>query len=161
MNLEEYCASLPYDKRFKIAIKLCRRALRIWEKYCETNSLDYTDTVVGMHHEVRSELLSDTIEFCSAAESENVPGPPVVSVKYKKLVDEFSDPVTALQDGDWSLPYPVERTFYAVYNLLQSLYKEKTAFLQQTHYLVINQAADALVEAGILTMSEAAGEIFE
>ncbi|HEV7424358.1 MAG TPA: hypothetical protein VGO21_04175, partial [Candidatus Paceibacterota bacterium] len=65
---------------------------------------------------------------------------------------QFDDPIVALQDTDWQLPDEVQKTFYAVYNLIDTLLvKEKTVFDESTIYVSINQAADALETSKTLT----------
>ena len=60
-----------------------------------------------------------------------------------------------MQDLNWKLPYSVEKTFYAIRNLLNRLSgQEVTLFDEPLIYVVINQSIDALEEANILTETE-------
>jgi hypothetical protein len=78
------------------------------------------------------------------------------------LSRQFSDPILALQDLDWELPYEVERTFYAVHNLLDSvLGKEKTVFNGTTIYVTINQAIDAIESSKLLSETEIKEMLYE
>jgi hypothetical protein len=68
---------------------------------------------------------------------------------------QFDDPIIALQDTDWELPNEVQKTFYAVYNLIDTLMgKKKTVFEESSIYVSINQAIDALETSKTLTFDE-------
>jgi hypothetical protein len=156
MSLKDYIANLPKPKQFQLAVKLTRLALPIWENYADKNELSYRDTVVGLHHSVDRELLSNSIE---AVDRYLSPKDPESIDKCKsRLIDlheQFLDPKVALQDFDWELPEEVQKTFYAVYNLVESIIgKEQTVFNESTIYVAINQAADALETSKTLTFGE-------
>jgi hypothetical protein len=146
MTLEEYCKSLPKDELFTLAITLCEKALPIWTSYASLNKLTYTDTVVGMLHEVKSDLLDDTISYCQSNSFEKN--------QLNSLLNEFTDPIVALQDSDWELPSPVEKIFYAVYNLLCGIQKPITVFDESTLYVSANQAVNALDESGLMSFEQ-------
>lgn len=150
MDLKEYCYSLSSNGLNALAIKLCENALVIWDHYTSNNKLYYRDTVVGLSHTVRPQLLSDTIKFCK----ETYMIKPIRKDVFGKLLEEFSDPIVAIQDSDWELPYPVETTFHAVYNLLKGNVEQLTNFDEITHYVSVNQAADALTEDGVMSIEE-------
>ncbi len=156
MTLQKYTDSLPKDGQIKVAIRLTKLALPIWENYADKNPLTYRDTVVGLTHTVNKEILKDTIDAVEKYLNSN---------KFKKIIDwksglteirrQFDDPIVALQDTDWELPYEVQNTFYAVYNLIDYLLgTEKTVSNKSTIYVSINQAADALETAKILTFED-------
>ncbi|WP_318640275.1 hypothetical protein [Flavobacterium ardleyense] len=156
MTLEEHIDNLPKDKRFDIAIRLTRLTLAIWNNYADKNELTYHDTVVGLLHSVDRTLLKKTIDAVEKYILTNRINKAII--KNFDLIPfsrQFSDPILALQDSDWELPYEVERTFYAVHNLLVSaLGKEKSAFNETTIYVTINQAIDALSSAELVTETE-------
>lgn len=156
MTLESYTASLPRYKQFKVAVKLARLALPLWEKYANTNSLSYIDSVVGMSHTVDKQLLKNSIDGVEAY---------IESGYLKKLIDgkneiakfqnDFVDPIVALQDMDWELPEEVKKVFYSVYNLLEAaMGADQTIFDESTIYVSINQAADALASSKMMTFDE-------
>lgn len=161
MDLKEYCETLSENKRFELATKICGKTLPIWEDYCNNYSLSYTDSVVGMHHEVRQQLLFDSVAFC-----ENILRLPFynkseIDLKtLNSLLEEFSDPIVAMQDSDWELSYAAERTFFAVYNLLYGLKADQSKFSESFHYVSINQAGDAINESGLMSMEEIAKIIY-
>ena len=156
MTLEEHIGNLPKNKRCDIAVRLTRLALPIWDKYAEKNELTYRDTVVGLQHSVNRALLKNTIDAVEKYISTNFIGKALIkNTALLSLSRQFSDPIVALQDLDWKLPYEVERTFYSVYNLLDStLGKEKTAFYEKTIYVTINQAIDALSSSNLMNEKE-------
>ena len=152
MTLQEYIDSLPKDKQLVIAIHFMKLALPIWTDYADKNVLKYNDTVVGMMHIVNKKILSKSIDAI-----EDFINQRVIDGKDKiiKLSKQFDDPITALQDSDWELPYEVERVFYSVCNLIRFvLGEEKTVFDESMIYVSINQAADALESSGTMTFKE-------
>ena len=156
MILQEFTDSLAKDKQFKLAIKLTKLAIPIWDNYTDKNDLCYRDNVVGMYHTVDRKLLLNTINAVEEYLKLN---------KLKKLFDrksklielskQFDDPIVALQDCDWELPNEVLKTFYSVRNLLDTLLgKEQTVFNERTIYVSINQAIDALEKSQTMTIEE-------
>ena len=156
MTLEEHIENLPKDKQFDIAIRLTKLSLPIWNKYADKNELTYRDTVVGLHHFVDRALLKNTIDAVEKYISTNMISKVVIkNTDLLSLSRQFSDPIVALQDIDWELPNEVEKTFYAVHNLLDAaLGKEMTAFNESTIYVTINQAIDALDSSKTMTEEE-------
>jgi hypothetical protein len=156
MTLEEHIENLQKDMQFDIAIRLTKLSLPIWDKYADKNELTYRDTVVGLHHSVDRALLKDTIDAVEKYISTNMINKVIIkNTDLLSLSRQFSDPIVALQDIDWELPNEVEKTFYAVHNLLDAaLGKEMTAFNESTIYVTINQAIDALNNSKTLTEEE-------
>ena len=156
MTLEEHIENLPKDKQFDIAIRLTKLSLPIWNKYADKNELTYRDTVVGLHHFVDRALLKNTIDAVEKYISTNMISKVVIkNTDLLSLSRQFSDPIVALQDIDWELPNEVEKSFYAVHNLLDAaLGKEMTAFNESTIYVTINQAIDALDSSKTMTEEE-------
>jgi hypothetical protein len=146
MTLKAYTESLSKDKQIRLAIKLIKLAIPIWDNYADKHELIYRDTVVGLIHSVNRELLKDAIE---AIEKDiNLNKLKRIFIKNIVLIDihnQFDDPIVALQDIDWELPDEVLKIFYAVYNLLDSfIEKNKTFFDESKIYVSIDQALDAL-----------------
>ena len=152
MTLQEYIDSLPKDKQFVIVIHFVKLALPIWTNYADKNVLKYRDTVVGMMHTVDKKLLRESIDSIEKfINRKTIDG----KGKLIELSKQFDDPITALQDSDWELPYEVERVFYSVCNLIRFvLGEEKTVFDESMIYVSINQAADALESSGTMTFKE-------
>ncbi len=156
MTLKEHIENLQKDMQFDIAIRLTKMSLPIWDKYADKNELTYRDTVVGLHHSVDRALPKDTIDAVEKYISTNMINKVIIkNTDLLSLSRQFSDPIVALQDIDWELPNEVEKTFYAVHNLLDAaLGKEMTAFNESTIYVTINQAIDALNNSKTLTEEE-------
>ena len=154
MDLDQFTNSLSPDRQLILAIKFARLALPIWDDYVSKNELTYIDTVVGMRHTVNKQLLKETIDEVQRFVSAN--GMIIISSsddQRETLSLQFDDPRISLQDQDWELPEAVKLTFYSVYNLLEtSLGKTKTTFGEATIYVSINQAIDALLTSGTLTL---------
>ena len=134
MTLQKYTNSLSKDRQFEVAIRLTKLTLPIWNNYVNTNPLTYRDTVVGLTHTVDKEILKDTIDavegYLNSTKIKKIIGG---TSELKKIRRQFDDPIVALQDLDWELPYEVQTTFYAVYNLIDTLLgKEKTVFAERS-----------------------------
>lgn len=163
MTLEEYIDNLSIDKQFDIAIRLTKLALPIWDKYAEKNELTYRDTVAGLQHSVDRAILKNTIYAVEKYISTNFINKVIIkNIDLLSLSSQFSDPIIALQDLDWELPDEIEKTFYAVHNLLDSaLGKEKTAFNETTIYVTINQVIVALDSSKTITQEEIRKILYE
>ena len=156
MTLQKYIDSLPKNGQFKVAIRLTKLALPIWENYADENPLTYRDTVFGLTHTIDKKILKVTIDAVETYFNSN---------KIKKIIGaknelteirkQFDDPIVALQDTDWILPDEVQKTFYAVYNLIDSLLgKANTIFDESKIYVSVNQVADALETSKTLTFED-------
>ena len=156
MILEEHIKNLRKDKQFDKAVRLTKLSLPVWNNYADKNQLCYFDTVVGLHHSLDRALLKNTIDAVEKYISTNMINKIVIkNTVLLSLSRQFSDPIVALQDIDWELPKEVEKTFYAVHNLLDAaLGKEMTAFNESTIYVTINQAIDALESSRAMTKEE-------
>ena len=163
MTLQQYIDSLSKEKQFDIAIRVTKAALPIWDKYANKYELTYQDTVVGLNHSVDRQLLQMTINAVEKFVATNIIKRSIIKYFYLLSLDrQFNDPIVALQDTDWELPYEIERAFYAVHNLLDAaLGKEKTVFNETTIYVAINQAVDALVSSKIMTEEQIRNIIYE
>lgn len=148
MGLKEFVETLDEIKQYKLALELTEKTLQIWNDYARSNKLEYEDTVVGMHHTVERDILSRTLQTIK----KELGNPKSQTAQLLQLTEEFRDPIVAMQDLDWELPYPVEMTFYSIRNLLDKLNGQNTTVFGDSQiYLVINQAIDALEKSGILT----------
>ena len=151
MSLKEFIELLDEQRQYKLAIGLLEKALPVWDNYAGSNKLEYIDSVVGMYHLVEEDILSRTLAVIKS----ELANPRTRLRQIEELREEFSDPIVALQDLDWELPYPVEKTFYAVQNLLDKLSGEDiTVFGEPLIYVVISQVVDSLIEAKIMTNEE-------
>lgn len=156
MTLEEFTNSLPKDKQLKLALHFARLALPVWEDYCADRDISYRDTVVGMTHSTDKNLPRNVLNAIEEYLNMN---------KWQKFLNgkknilkfrsQFDEPIVALQDEDWQLPYEVKTTFYAFYNLTDAVIgKDVTVFGDSTIYVSINQAIDALETSGTMSVDE-------
>jgi hypothetical protein len=150
MSLQSYTESLPKEKQFRLAVKMARLALPIWQSYAAANELYYIDTVVGMKHTVDKQLLENTINAMEEQLNANAGGS-----KLLHLAQQFIDPIVALQDLDWELPNDVQNVFYSVNSLMEAVRgKEKTVFGESTIYVSLNQSIDAITSSGKMSFEE-------
>jgi hypothetical protein len=156
MTLQEYIDSVTEKRQFEIAINIIKPALPIWDKFAESNSLTYIDSVIAIKHTVDKNILKDAIaDIESYFFSSGFFGIATEKKPLLKRIEQFSDPIVSLQDSDWELPYEVEQIFYSVYNLLQAVNgKKQTVFDESIYYISINQAIDALETSKTLSFEE-------
>lgn len=151
MPLDKIVSNLSNKHQLELAVVLIEKALVIWDEYCIGGKLDYIDTVVGMHHEVKPDLPARSL----ALAKKELQHPGTQAAEIKALNDEFIEPIVAMQDDDWEMPDAVEKVFYAAYNLNEFLNGlTTTTFAESQIYLVINQAIDALLTKEIMTLAE-------
>ena len=160
MDLKEFCNSLSKRDQIKTGIQLARLALPVWQNYAE-DDIDYTDSVVGMHHSIRHDLLKrailelEDVSYTTAFQERGD-----ITDLLKSIYDEFSDLVISLQDDDLRFPQPVATIFYAVYNLVGTIIPgEFDSSDNPRIYVSFNQSIETIVSEGILTMDEVAEKI--
>jgi hypothetical protein len=156
MTLQERVDSLPKDKQFDLAIRLVKETFPIWDNYANKNKLTYQDSVVGMSHTVDRNLIRTTVDAIHRFINTNRINKLIIKkLELLTLSRQFDDPIVSLQDSDWELPLEVQKTFYAVHNLLEAAIGiEKTVFNERTVYVTINQAIDALDSSETLTADQ-------
>ncbi|MFW5871847.1 MAG: hypothetical protein ACOCUT_01950, partial [bacterium] len=128
MTLKEFIETLDKQTQYDLALTLTERTLIIWDNYAKENKLEYVDTVVGMHHIVDKDILSRTLKTIR----HELTNPGTQQKQINKLRDEYDDPIIAMQDLDWELPYPVEKTFYATRNLLDKINGQETTVFDES-----------------------------
>ena len=156
MTLQEYCETLSQKKQIRLALKLGKLALPIWDNFTKSNSLDYRDTVVGLTHSVPKDLLSNTItEIEKFISTPSLPSFLKDKDALMNLYSCFEDPIVALQDFDWELPDSVKQIFYSMYNLTGWIIKkDSNTDGDSCLYISINQSIDAIENTGILSEDE-------
>jgi hypothetical protein len=156
MTLAEYCDSLDGKQKLKLAVLFIKAAMPVWEKFSETGKLTYRDSTVWMKHHVDKYLLQNVIkevEIISENSDKSETADP--SEKIINLYNDFSDPVTAIQDDDWKLPGPAEKIFFSVYNLLSAIVlKDESKEGESSYYVSINQAIDVIDSEKLLSEEE-------
>lgn len=150
MTLQKYIESLPENGQVILAIKLIKLALPLWDTYSCKNDLSYRDKVVGLKYSVEKQLLQNTVTTIEKYLNSNKLKKIISKGKLQRLRGMFDDPIVALQDNDWSLPYEIQNIFYSVYNLIDTFLGND----QSSMYISINQSADALEMSKVLTYDE-------
>jgi len=152
MSLQKYIDCLTKENQFKLAIKLARLALPVWDKFADRTELTYMDSVTGSKHTVDKDLLLRVIE---SIENNLMDNRFDLNDEETKLYKMFIDPIVALQDNDWELPDEVLKTFYSVYILIEALIDGgKPSFGNSSLYISINHSIDALVYSRTLSSDE-------
>ena len=157
MGLQERIENLPEEKQIELSIKLLEIGLPIWTEFAQNNKLEYTDTVVGMHHRIDENIVDKAISFAKV-QFENKEGVLKSFLRHratKFIEQEFWEPITALQDLDWEIPEPPKLVFYSAYNLIEKLAgKENSVLGELIIYVSINQSIDAIQRKGIISNEE-------
>tara|TARA_R110001592_G_scaffold237306_9_gene496311 strand:+ start:10256 stop:10744 length:489 start_codon:yes stop_codon:yes gene_type:complete len=157
MTLLEFIESLNERKQYDLALEFCDRTLAIWNEYANSHALEYTDTVVGTKHTVKSDILTRALMVVK----NELDVPKSQTHEIVLIRQELSDPIVALQDLDWELPKPVEMSFYAIRNLIDRIDgQETTVFNEPQLFVVVNQAIEALMLINAINETEIS-EIFE
>ena len=71
----------------------CEAAVDVWNRCASRLSLSYRDSVVGSKHHIAPSLPERALAFLARGEGEEA-----------ALCKEYREPLTAIQDDDWSLP---------------------------------------------------------
>lgn len=151
MNLNEIVTNLDEQTQYKIALIFTQKAVVIWNNYVNGKNMEYIDSVVGVNHTVDSSILDNTLQVIKS----ELKTPNSQTENIRKLLEEYSEPITALQDLDWELPNEVRLTFYSIKNLLTKISGQNTSnFNKPLLYVAINQAIDAIYTAKIMTIDE-------
>ncbi|MEI7484699.1 MAG: hypothetical protein WCK13_08305 [Ignavibacteriota bacterium] len=152
MTLENFVNGLSGDKRLRLTVKLLRNAIQIWDDYAEGKEFEYTDSVAGLKHTVRKDMIINCVSAVERYLNSEENG---ITEEIMHLKKEFVEPVTALQDGDWNLPYSALKTFYSAYNLVNAVtLKEENVLGNSEIYVSINHAIDAIETSGLLTTEQ-------
>src|SRR5688572_14485984 len=101
MTLIKYVTSLDNVTQHRLAITLLEKAIPIWDQFASEHSLEYSDSIVGMSHVIAKDILSRALEVIKDGSTHKN------SMAMKKIRHEFMEPMVALQDDDWQLPYAV------------------------------------------------------
>src|SRR4051794_19128562 len=92
---------LTPGRQRQVHLRLCEEALGVWAAYAREHSpLRYSDSVVGMRHEVDVRLPHDALRSAHA-------GADLADVKGR-----YREPIVALQDDDLEFPDPIGFAYY-------------------------------------------------
>ncbi len=116
---------LSANEKRKVHFKLCTHALRRWNEYtAKAESICYTDSVVGMNHELDLTLPGDAFSSAQA-------GSDTLDIE-----ERYLEPIVAMQDNDLEFPMKIEFAYYAVYNL----FRRYVLHDEIDDWLIVNQA---------------------
>ena len=116
--------ALSASKKKELHLIVCQHSLDVWNQFWPNVSLLYTDSVVGMCHEVDCELPSEAFYAVKLG-------------NYKQsIVDRYMEPITAMQDWDLEFPSSMKFAYYSIYNLYQKYGNKR----EVDDWLIINQA---------------------
>jgi hypothetical protein len=167
--LDEFLLTLSNEAQLKIALRLTRLALPIWQKYhaanpgkiAEVNNLvSDANRVDGAYKEISVDLPEKGLaEIESAYEDARARSKrPATVMKEHALLHPilftFLGPLTN-SFWDETLPNSVRLVFTAVWNILTWLIYRERNDAGETHiYIAVNQAADALHSENIMSFEE-------
>ncbi|RYY59390.1 MAG: hypothetical protein EOO05_13400 [Chitinophagaceae bacterium] len=143
---------LPSDLQFDLAIFLAGYTLEVWNKYTDGHALTWRNSTSSPWVRLDPFLLTRTLQSLRVAVNghERRAGQSI-----RALMEEFIDPVVALQDGTWSTDYPVKKCLLAIYNLLKSVIEKDEATADHGLYsLSIGQLLDCLDLSGLYSADE-------
>lgn len=109
-QLRQVMEPLSHRLRCLCMLLAAERALPVWERHAASRELSYVDSVVGQHHVVDQQLPRRVLAFVGASVDQDRMLP------CYQLSAAYSEPLTALQDGDLTLPDHAEMAFYGIYN---------------------------------------------
>ncbi len=122
---------LPDHRKHEAMRMACSYALEVWERYAGGGSIEYTDSVVGMHHVVDMQLPMRAIE----AVDRRLVGLPV---EPDPIWNAYQEPRAAMQDGDLDFPDAIASAYNAIYNLFGVVFGRLVLYDDET---VVRQAA--------------------
>lgn len=167
--LDEFLQTLSNEAQLKIALRLSRLALPIWQKYfavnpgklAEVNTL-VTDSnrVAGAYKEIGLDFpgkaLAELEKAYEAARGRSERPASVMKehVPLTPILYTFLGPLTNHR-WDNTLPSSVHLVFTAVWNIFTwLLYRERNDAGETHIYVAVNQAADALNREAIMSFDE-------
>lgn len=154
MSLEDYCESLNTRQKIQCCLALITVAMPIWNDFVKVNELKYRDSVVGLNHEIAPDILERGIKAVEIMQRKSILSKLFSVSPLSGSLDEFLEPITAMQDLDWELPYPVAQLFYSVYNLMRFADKKQSHSHKDLAYISMNQSIDALSCSELKSLDE-------
>lgn len=123
--MAEIFAQLEHHRQRQVHLSLCVYALETWMDYVRTHApIRYADSVVGMRHEVDTDLPVDALRSARAG------------VDLANVESRYGEPIAAMQDDDLTFPGPVEFAYYAIYNCFRKHVRGDNVGA----WLIVNQA---------------------
>ena len=129
MTPAESFRRLPPERQRRVHLRLCQEALGVWTEYAAEHApIRYTDSLVGMRHEVDVHLPHDALRSANA-------GADLADVD-----NRYREPIVAMQDDDLEFPDPIEFAYYAIYNCFRRHAREE----EIDPWLIVNQALSSV-----------------
>ena len=125
--------ALSASKKKKLQLIACEYSLVVWNEFWPSVDLSYTDSVVGVIHEVDTKL---PLEAYHAVKLDDY---------NQSISNRYREPITAMQDTDLEFPFRIQFAYYSIYNLYQK-YGDKREI---DDWLIINQALSSCEDSKI------------
>lgn len=167
--LDSYCASLSDEAQLKIALRLGRLAIPVWNNHFANTpeAIQKVNELISDANRLNGGADVETqfperavtkIERSLAAAKEKSPDRPIPLMKsdatLSPLLATCMQPLTN-QQWDNTLPQSVRLVFTSVFNILiWILYRRRTKDKETHIYVAINQAADVLLREKLMTTEE-------
>lgn len=167
--LDEFLAKLSDEAQLRIALRLIRLALPVWQNHISAHPADVEkinaliaaeNTVTGEIRPIDADLpirYLAKIEH-SYAQAQGRGKNPIPLMKGDVLLGPLLGKIMqALTSAKWddTLPYSVRLVYTSVWNVLTWLLFRRLSYSEETHICVaINQAADALMTEKICSVDE-------
>lgn len=165
--LETFCNSLSDEAQLKIAIRLCKLAMPVWNNYFNNNpgAIDNVNTLIGESNRLKRgaekidvgfpQRALEKIERSLAAAKEKSAYNPIPQMKSDATLSPMlATSMQPLTNKEWdkALPQSVRLVFTTVFNILVwILFRRQTPDYETHIYVAINQASDALFRESLLS----------
>lgn len=167
--LDEYCNTLSDEAQLKIALRLGKLALPVWNKYFaqKPEELEKLNTLIQPSNKIKGGADKIDVGFPARA-LEKIERSYQNAKKKKGMVipnmksDGTLSPILAtsmqpLTNSMWdeTLPYAVRLVFTLVWNIVTWILLKRHNDSNETHiYVAINQAADVVMNENMLSIPE-------
>ncbi len=164
--LDEYCNSLSDEAQLKIALRLGKLALPVWDKFFMENPseikklnrlIEAAVHVQGGKSQIDINFPGRSLEkikrsYENAKKKGGLPLPGMKSDGTLSTVLATSMQPLTNPEWDETFPYSVRLVFTLVWNIVTWILMRRRTDADETHiYIAINQAADVLMSENILT----------
>jgi hypothetical protein len=159
--LDKFCSSITDEAQLRIALKLGKLALPVWEDYISKNptAIDQVNTLIGDANQVNGALKKIDIEFpkralekiersFAAAKEQSADKPIPLMKSDATLSPLLATCMQPLSNPQWNntLSQSTRLVFTLVFNILVWILYRRNTDHHETHiYVAINQGADVLL----------------
>lgn len=125
----ELFLALDGDKKRAACIRLCERALKVWEaNFPDGYQVVYQESVAGSTQVLDRGLPREALASVRARVDE------------ANISQRYLEPLAALQDDDLVLPAAAQSAYYAIYNTFQLYVRGRTI----DEWTIVNQALSSV-----------------